>query len=396
MFDAFEKLPDDPILGLIGAYKNDANPNKVDLGAGVYKNEKGITPVFEAVKRAETRKLENENSKTYTGIEGDPAFCETIKTLALGEGHPAITEGRVSAVSTPGGSGALRVAGEVINEWKNGARLWVSTPTWPNHIPLLGTAGLSISEYAYYDGEQHGLKSTEMLDQIAKLGKDDTLLLHGCCHNPTGADLTFEHWKEITRLARKNGFTPFVDFAYQGLGRGLEKDAEGMRYLASNVPEIIIAYSCSKNFGLYRDRVGATIIVTDRKTSSDAVWTHMKSVARRLYSVPPAHGAILVGMILGDPELKQSWTAELDGMQIRINSLRKLFTDAMAVKGSKVDFSFINSQFGMFSILGLSVEQVQRLRSEFSIYMVNSSRINVAGISPDNVDYLTDSILAVL
>jgi aspartate aminotransferase len=221
------------------------------------------------------------------------------------------------------------------------------------------------------------------------------LLLHGCCHNPSGADLSFEHWQEIARLAEKNGFMPFVDFAYQGLGNGLDKDAEGMRYLVSKVPEIIIAYSCSKNFGLYRDRVGAAMIVTEQKASSEAAWTHMKSVARRLYSVPPAHGAILVGMILSDSDLKLNWEAELEEMQSRINSLRVLFTEAMVRKGSSIDYEFINSQNGMFSILGLTVEQVQRLQSEFSVYMVNSSRINIAGISPENVDYLADAIIAV-
>ncbi|MGK0298605.1 MAG: aspartate aminotransferase [Gammaproteobacteria bacterium] len=396
MFDTFEKLADDPILGLIGAYKNDNNPQKIDLGAGVYKNLEGITPIFEAVKRAETLKLENETSKTYTGIEGDPLFCETIQSLILGADHPAIKEDRSCAISAPGGSGALRVAGEVINGWKEGAHLWVSNPSWPNHTPLLATAGLTISDYPYYDGENHVIRTDEMMDQISKLGKEDILLLHGCCHNPSGADLSFEHWQEIARLAQHNGFMPFVDFAYQGLGKGLDKDAEGMRYLVSQVPEIIIAYSCSKNFGLYRDRVGAAMIVTEHKSSSEAAWTHMKSVARRLYSVPPAHGAILVGMILSDPDLKLNWETELEEMQTRINSLRVLFTETMKRKSSNVDYEFINSQNGMFSILGLTVEQVLRLRSEFSVYMVNSSRINIAGISPENVDYLADAIIAVL
>jgi aspartate aminotransferase len=395
MFETFEKLPDDPILGLIGAYKNDKNPDKIDLSVGVYKNEDGITPVFGAVKRAETLKLESEISKTYTGIEGDPLFCETIQSLVLGANHPAVLDGRSRAISAPGGSGALRVLGEVINAWKSGARLWVSSPSWPNHSPLLGTAGLSISVYPYYNAENHTLHTDRMLDKISKLGKEDILLLHACCHNPSGADLSFDDWKEITRLAQNNGFMPFIDCAYQGLGKDLDKDAEGFRHMVSELPETVIAYSCSKNFGLYRDRVGAAIIVSQNKTSTEAAWTHMKSVARRLYSVPPAHGAIVVGMILSDPELRQSWESELGLMQNRINGLRGLFTDTMQRKGSDLDFSFINSQYGLFSILGLSEEQVQRLRSEFSIYMVNSSRINIAGVSPESVDYLTDSILAV-
>ena len=305
-------------------------------------------------------------------------------------------DGRSCAISAPGGSGALRVAGEVINNWKPGANLWVSRPSWPNHTPLLGTAGLTIKEYPYYDVEQHALLDGPMMEQISRLGKDDILLLHGCCHNPTGADLSLDHWREITSLAEKNGFIPFVDCPYQGLGNGLDEDTAGLRHLADSVPELIVAYSCSKNFGLYRDRVGSSIIVTENKTSSEAAWSHMKSVARRLYSVPPAHGAILVGMILGESELRQNWETELSIMQKRINDLRETFADQMQTKGSNRDFEFIKSQNGMFSILGLSVEQVQRLRSEFSIYMVNSSRINIAGVSVDNVDYLTESILSVL
>lgn len=396
MFEAFEKLPDDPILGLTAAYNQDTNPNKIDLGAGVYKDESGHTPIFEAVKRAETLKLERETTKVYTGIQGDPVFCEQIQTLILGNDHPALKDGRSCAISAPGGSGALRVGAELINSWRQGAKLWVSKPSWPNHIPLLGTAGLSMKEYPYFDHQSHGIHSEQMLDHISGLGKDDILLLHACCHNPTGADLSMDHWKEITRLAQKNGFIPFVDFAYQGLGRGIEEDAEGIRHLAAAVPEIIIAYSCSKNFGLYRDRIGGLMIATEKKSSTDAALSHMKQIARRLYSIPPAHGAIITGMVLSDRGLRQSWEAELNGMSRRINTLREMFTDNMEKKASSRDFSFVKSQYGMFSMLGLSVEQVQRLRNEFSIYMVNSSRVNIAGINPGNIDYLTDSILAVL
>lgn len=396
MFEAFEKLPDDPILGLTAAFAGDNNPRKVDLGVGVYRDPRGNTPVFAAVKKAEAIKLEKESTKTYTGIEGDPVFNEQIQTLILGAGHPALSDGRSCAIVGPGGSGSLRVAAEVINSWKPSANVWVSRPSWPNHIPLIGTAGLTMKEYPYYDDAGHRIRTDEMLEQISKLGSDDVLLLHACCHNPTGADLDMNHWKEITRLAQKNGFIPFVDFAYQGLARGVDADAEGLRYLAAAVPEMLIAYSCSKNFGLYRDRVGALQIVTRNQTSTEAVKSHMKSVARRLYSVPPAHGAIIVGMILADASLRQSWSSELEGMCERINSMRKLFVEKMVKKGSIQDFSFVRSQYGMFSMLGLSVEQVQRLKKEYSVYMVNSSRVNIAGISEDNIDYLTDSVLAVL
>jgi len=396
MFEAFEKLPDDPILGLSVAFRKDTNPSKIDLGVGVYKTAGGITPVFQAVKQAEAIKLENESTKVYTGIEGDPVFCEQIQKLVLGENHPAYREGRSCAISAPGGSGALRVAAEVINSRKPGANLWVSQPSWPNHTPLLGTAGLTIKEYPYYDNNSHGIRTDQMLDQISRLGKDEVLLLHACCHNPTGADFTMEQWKEITRLAERNGFIPFVDFAYHGLGKSLDEDAEGLRHLAASVPEMVIAYSCSKNFGLYRDRVGGLIITAERPQTAEAVWSHVKSAARRLYSVPPAHGAIITGMILSNPEMKQSWESELTGMREHINMLRAMFAESMQKKNSGIDFSFIKSQYGMFSLLGLSTEQVQRLRTEFSVYMVNSSRINIAGISHSNIDYLTDSILTVI
>lgn len=396
MFELFEKLPDDPILGLTVAYMNDDNPRKIDLGAGVYKNEDGITPIFKAIKDAESIKVRDEISKTYTGIQGDPVFCEQIQNLILGDDHPVVRDGRACAISAPGGSGALRVGAEIINGWREGASLWLSQPSWPNHTPLLGTAGLRIREYPYYDDATHAIRTGEMLEQLSRLGKEDVVLLHACCHNPTGADLTLDDWREITRLAQQRGFIPYVDLAYQGLARGLDADAEGLRHLAASVPELIIAYSCSKNFGLYRDRVGGLIIITEQKSATDAAWSHMKKVARRLYSVPPAHGAVLVGMILADPDLRQSWAAELGNMAKRINGIRHMFTQTMQRKGSTRDFGFINDQFGMFSLLGLTPEQVKRLRDEFSIYMVGNSRVNLAGVSPGNVDYLAESILQVL
>ncbi|MEJ2760916.1 MAG: aspartate/tyrosine/aromatic aminotransferase [Gammaproteobacteria bacterium] len=396
MFESFEKLPDDPILGLTVAYNKDPNPHKIDLGAGVYKTEDGNTPIFDAVKKAEAIRLETETTKTYTPISGDPAFCERIRPLILGADHAVIKEGRACAAATPGGSGSLRLAGELINSWKPGADLWVCRPTWGNHIPLLGQAGLNIREYPYYDPDGHGILFEEMLKTLSGLGPDDVVLLHGCCHNPTGADLSPEQWRGVAGVAAERGFLPLVDFAYQGLGESLEQDAYGVRLLAESVPEMLIAYSCSKNFGLYRDRIGALAAVTPNPDAAGAVLSHMKVNARRLYSVPPAHGAIVVATILADPGLRQNWEQELDGMCRRINDLRALFADTMKKKGSPRDFGFIKSQKGMFSFLGLDKDQVRRLREEYSIYVVANSRINVAGISPMNVDYLTDSILAVL
>ena len=396
MFSSFKKLPDDPILGLAAQFKVDTNPNKIDLGVGVYKNEGGTTPIFEAVKRAEAIRLEQELTKTYTGIEGDPIFCEQIQALILGESHPALVEGRTSAIAAPGGSGALRVAGELIDSWRSGANLWISKPSWPNHIPLLATAGLTTHEYPYYDHDNHSIRFEAMLDQFNKLGPEDVVLLHGCCHNPTGCDPTDEQWREITELAGKRKFIPFLDFAYQGLARGLDEDAYGARLLAESVPEMLVAFSCSKNFGLYRDRIGALMVVTEKPEHAVAAFTHMKSIARRLYSLPPAHGAMIVASILTDPVLRNSWESELKAMTNRINSLRQLLVEALQKKGSPKDFSFIASQYGLFSFLDLSKEQVERLREEFSIYLVGNSRINIAGVNPENVEYLAESIIAVL
>jgi len=396
MFEAFKKLPDDPILGLTAAYNLDPNPNKIDLGAGIYKTADGNTPIFAAVKKAEAIRLETETTKTYTPISGDPAFCERIQSLILGPGHEALKDGRSCAAATPGGSGALRLAGELINSWKPGTNLWLSRPSWPNHIPLLGKAGLTVNEYPYYDYDSHGVLFDQMLQTLSGLGPEDVVLLHGCCHNPTGADLTPEQWQEVASVAVERGFVPLVDFAYQGLGDGLEPDACGVLTLAAAVPELLISYSCSKNFGLYRDRIGALQVVTSSATATEAALTHMKQNARRLYSVPPAHGAMVVASILADAGLRTSWEQELDGMCRRINELRALFADTMKKKGSPRDFDFIKGQKGMFSFLGLEKEQVHRLRNEYSIYFVDNSRINVAGISSTNIDYLTDSILAVL
>lgn len=396
MFEAFEKLSDDPILGLTVAYNADNNPDKIDLGAGVYKTEDGNTPIFTAVKKAEKIRLETETTKTYTPISGDPAFCERIQPLVLGDGSDVLKDGRACTAATPGGSGGLRLAAELINSWKAGASLWVSSPTWGNHTPLMGQAGLRIKEYPYYDRDSHGIRFEAMLETLAGLGPDDVVLLHGCCHNPTGADLTPEQWREVAGLADQRGFVPLVDFAYQGLGDGLVPDAEGVRILAESLPEFLITYSCSKNFGLYRDRVGALIAVTADRSASEAVLSHMKVNARRLYSVPPAHGAVIVAAILADSGLKQEWETELEGMCQRINDLRSLFAETMKKKGSPRDFDFIRQEKGMFSFLGLEKELVQKLRNEYSIYFVDNSRINVAGISPGNIDYLTDSILAVL
>ncbi|MFT5134863.1 MAG: aspartate aminotransferase, partial [Gammaproteobacteria bacterium] len=285
---------------------------------------------------------------------------------------------------------------EMLNRAQPGATLWVSAPTWGNHTPLLGSAGLKIQEYPYYDADSHGLRFEAMMDTLKQATKKDIVLLHGCCHNPTGVDLSREQWDRVAELAQKNGFMPFIDMAYHGLGEGLDEDAYGVRKMASSADEMLVVYSCSKNFGLYRDRIGAAIVLGSNKEAAEASNSHITNIARQIYSMPPAYGGAIVKTILQDAELFESWKEELNGMREHINGLRILFSDALAEKGSSTDFSFIKNQFGMFSFLGISKEQIQRLRDEYSIYMVGSSRINVAGINPKNLDYLTDAIISVL
>ena len=396
MFEAIEKLPTDPILGLTVAFQEDPSPDKIDLGVGVYKDAGGNTPVFAAVKQAERRWQGQENTKVYTPQSGFADFNTHIASLLFGPGHPALKAKRVQSTMAPGGSGALRIGAELLNRCKAGATLWVSRPTWGNHVPLLGSAGLSLQEYPYYDAHSHGLLADEMLDALKGAGRGDIVLIHGCCHNPTGVDLGREHWQAIAELARQNGFLPFIDTAYHGLGAGLDEDAYGIRLLAEHVPEMMIAYSCSKNFGLYRERTGAAIMLAEDSDALAAGLSHLANIARTMYSLPPAHGGAIVKTILEDAELSKGWQQELEAMRGRMSELRTALADTLAEKNSPVDFGFIREQCGMFSFLGLSKEQIQRLRNEYSIYILNSSRINVAGVNADNMDYLTDAIVAVL
>ena len=396
MFEAIQKLPADPILGLTTAYNQDPSPDKVDLGAGVYKDESGRTPIFSAVKEAERRVAAEENTKVYLSPPGYPEFNSAVQALIFGAEHAVLKAKRVSSVMTPGGCGALRVGAELINRSRPGATIWVSRPTWNNHTPLLTSAGLKIREYPYYDGHTHAVDFKGMLAALSEAEKQDVVLLHACCHNPTGADLARDQWDAVAKIAQQRGFLSFVDFAYQGLGDGLDEDACGPRMLASALPEMLLAYSCSKNFGLYRERIGALVLLAPDTARAEAGLTHMNSIARGIYSMPPSHGGAIVKTILGDPELSKSWRSEVDAMRKRINDLRELLADTLKRKNAPRDFSFIKKERGMFSFLGITKEQAVRLRTEFSIYLVDSSRINVAGISPKNLDYLTDAIISVL
>ncbi|USD27520.1 aspartate/tyrosine/aromatic aminotransferase [Pseudoalteromonas sp. SCSIO 43201] len=395
MFSELKPLPTDPILGLMAAYKQDKNPQKIDLGVGVYKDEQGNTPVLRAVKKAEAFRLENETTKSYIGLAGNLDFCQKIESLLLGE-HSALLANRVRTAQAPGGTGALRVAAEFIKRCNTNATVWVTTPTWANHISLFEAAGLTVKEYPYYDYENKGLLFDEMINALKQVPKGDVVLLHACCHNPSGMDLNQQQWQTVAELAKEQGFTPLIDIAYQGFGTSLEADAQGLRAVADQVDEMIICSSCSKNFGLYRERVGACSIVAKDSNVADVSNSVMLSVVRSIYSMPPAHGADIVNTILSSTELTQMWHDELDEMRGRINGLRTLIKESLAAKGVDQDFSFIDRQHGMFSFLGINKEQIDRLRNEYAIYIVGSSRVNVAGVSKDNIDYFADAVASVI
>ena len=396
MFESLTSLDADPILGLMAAYRADNNPRKIDLGVGVYKDSQGRTPVMAAVKEAETRILATQDSKSYVGPAGDADFDELIAQLLLGEPLADSLQDRRCTMQVPGGCGGLRLAAEFVKKANPKARIWVSDPTWPNHIPLLGATGLRIETYPYYDYENHAIRFEEMLAALQEASADDLLLLHGCCHNPCGADLSNDQWQQIKELALKKGFTVFIDLAYQGLGDGLNEDVFGVRLLAENLPELIVVSSCSKNFGLYRERVGAITVICQSTHQLPAVSSQLAAVARGLYSMPPDHGAAIVRIILQDQDLYSSWDRELTEMRNRINGLRATLTQRLRDAGVKTDFGFIQQEKGMFSFLGIHVDQVRQLIEDYGIYLVNSSRINVAGVNDSNIDYLVESLAAVL
>ncbi|WP_438863915.1 aromatic amino acid transaminase [Neptunicella sp.] len=396
MFEVLPQLPADPILGLSAAYKQDTNPHKIDLGVGVYKDEQGRTPILQAVQKAQQILLANEDSKTYITQQGVQGYIDGMLSLILGAGHPALLENRVSGVQAPGGCGALRILAELLTRCDKDLTVWVSDPTWANHIPLIGNAGLTIKTYPYFDKANACIKFDQMTDCLSQVKKGDVVLLHGCCHNPTGADLTHEQWQTVLEIAQQTGFVPFIDIAYQGFGDGLEEDVYGVRLLAANLPEVIIAASCSKNFGLYRERVGLAAMITPNTQTRDITQSQIQNVARGIYSMPPSYGGALVDIILNDPELKSLWMSEVTDMRVRMQSLRAMLVNKLVEKGASKDFSFVNQQKGMFSFLCISPEQVDKLINEHSVYLVGSSRVNIAGISNQNVDALADALVAVL
>lgn len=391
MFQDLPQLPEDPILGLMTSFRKDPRGHKVDLGVGVYRDELGNTPVLSSVVAAEQALIESQTSKAYIGPAGNHAFNEALARLVLGDAA-CLSEGRVAMVQTPGGCGALRVTAELINVVRPGASIWVSDPTWANHIPLLGNCGLNIKTYPYFDYATSGVDFASMCDTLKDVERGDLVLLHGSCHNPSGADLTLAQWLQLADIAEKRGFVPFVDVAYQGFGEGVEEDVAGLRALISRLPEVVVAVSCSKNFGLYRERVGLAMVMCPSQKAASAAVSHMLSIVRGIYSMPPDHGAALVAGILNDPVLKSMWLDEVTAMRARINGLRRTFSDRMRVLSGSNRFDFVQRQRGMFSFLGLTQDQVSHLREACAIYMLDSSRASIAGLNNNNIDYVCRSI----
>ncbi|QLE85536.1 aspartate/tyrosine/aromatic aminotransferase [Shewanella sp. Scap07] len=395
-FDSLSPMPADPILGLMTQYRLDNHPHKIDLGVGVYKDEAGHTPILACVKAAEQHRIDTEETKVYIGPTGSADFNQLIAELAFSASHQVIEQNRVRTVSTPGGTGALRVAADFIKRVNPQAVIWVSDPTWANHTGLFEAAGITVKTYPYYDHDNKTLKFDEMLACLEQVSSDDVVLLHACCHNPSGMDLTNAQWDQIATLASDKSFTPLIDMAYQGFGDGVDEDAYGVRTVAAQVESMILCSSCSKNFGLYRERIGACSIIGKDSQAADIAFSVLLYVVRCIYSMPPAHGAAIVETILGSQELKQQWLDELAVMRNRINGNRAMLVDQLKALGVQRDFSFIASQKGMFSFLGINPQQVAEIQTKHSVYMVDSSRISIAGIGEANVDYLAKAIADVL
>ncbi len=396
IFETLPMAPADPILGLTEAFNKDPNPNKINLSVGVYKDAEGKTPVFHAVKRAEERILQRETSKDYMPIQGAPDYARAVQALVLGADHPAVSEQRVATAHTPGGTGALRVAGDFIRQMLPGRTVWLSNPTWPNHPNVFKAAGLPIDTYPYFNAAANALDFDAMIAKLNTIPEGDVVVLHGCCHNPTGIDPTPEQWQIIGDILDARKLLPLIDFAYQGLGDGLEEDAAGVRALCRPGREMFICSSFSKNFGLYNERVGALTVVAANEQGVQIALSQLKACIRANYSNPPAHGAAIITTVLNDLELRAEWKGEVTAMRDRINGMRALFVDTLKAKGVQRDFSFLKRQRGMFSFSGLTKEQVETLRQKYAIYILGSGRINVAGMTQSNMGPLCDAIADVL
>ena len=392
MLSALRPSPADPILQIIAEFKADPRPNKIDLGVGVYKDGAGQTVIPKAVKLAEAHLLESQDTKSYLGLLGDVEFSASMTRLVLGDAAPSE---RLSAVQTAGGSGALFLLMDLAKRANPDLTLWMSTPTWGNHPAIAEGLGLKTRNYAYFNAATKAVEVDRMFADLASAGPSDVVLIHGCCHNPTGANLTFADWERLTDMALAQGFLPMVDIAYQGFGDGLDEDAVGLRHMAARVPEMMIAASCSKNFALYRDRTGCAMVISSDAAAQAAARANLMTLMRITISMPPDHGAAVVRTILNDSALRAAWEEELTGMRTRMLGLRQSLADAMRVRTNSDRFDFIADHRGMFSLTGATQEQVNRLRDEFAIYAIGDSRINIAGLPEGRMDVVADAFASV-
>jgi aromatic-amino-acid transaminase len=391
MFESLKPAAPDKIIELMGLFAADPRTDKVDLGVGVYKDAEGRTPVMRAVKAAERRLVDEQSTKSYVGLLGDLEFVNAMARLALGN---AVPTDRLSGAQTPGGTGAIRQLLELTRRANPAATVWHSDPSWPNHAAILGYLGMPARTYRYFDARTRGLDFAGMMADLAAMKPGDVLLLHGCCHNPTGANLDLEQWREVTEFAAKGRVVPLIDLAYQGFGDGLEADVAGLRHMAGAVPELMLAASCSKNFGLYRDRVGAAFALSTDPAAATVTRANLASLNRLNYSFPPDHGAKVVAMILADPELRADWADELESMRLRMLDLRRALANALRRETNSDRFDFVEAHRGMFSLMGASPDAVKALRDDHGIYMVGDSRVNIAGLPADGLDRLARAIVA--
>lgn len=393
MFEALSPRPADKIIRLMQMFRDDPRMGKVDLGVGVYRNAAGQTPVMRAVKAAEARILQEQETKSYVALSGDAGFLDAMRSLLLAD---AAAPARIAAAATPGGTGAVRQVLELVRLARPDATVWISDPTWPNHPAILDTVGLRKREYRYYDAEAGAVDRAGMLADLAQAQAGDVVLLHGCCHNPTGADLTAQDWSDLGDLLARTGAVPFIDMAYQGFGSGVEADAAGLRHLAARLPEVLIAASCSKNFGLYRDRVGLVVALCADTGARDTVQATLNWLNRQNFAFPPDHGARVVQVILGDADLRADWMAELDAMRDGMAANRRLLADALRDATGSDRFGFLGAHNGMFSLLGISEGAVTRLREEHGIYLVDDGRMNIAGLTEATIPVVAEAIAETL
>lgn len=396
MFETIIAAPADPILGLTEEFNADPRPDKINLGAGIYKDESGHTPILTSVKKAEAYLLEKEITKSYLSIQGSSQYGLAVQKLLFGQNALIIDDNRAKTAQAPGGTGALRLAAEFIKRQIGDVTVWISDPTWSNHFGIFGAAGLNFAQYRYYDTKNKKLDFTGMLADLITANPGDVVLLHGCCHNPTGIDPTVKQWEELAQLCKEKGLLPLFDFAYQGFSHGVDEDATSLRIFETVFPEMLIASSFSKNFGLYNERVGALTLVGKTPKEAETAFSQVKAIARVIYSNPPAHGAAIVTHIMNTPALRIEWEEEVAHMRIRIKQMRELFVETLKSEGVSADFEFINRQNGMFSFSGLTKDQVERLKNEFGVFIVGSGRISVAGMTPSNMKPLCKAIAAVL